>query len=160
MSDVLDERMFEPLGLADTELVNNTREGFVGQGSGGVVSTLSDLAHLVRRADPRRRALRPYAAGAALRRHGVLAGHRPRCRGAVARATPPTAADPEPYLYAFHDGGDVRVVYVPSRDVVMAMRFSRPLYDERRLADGLDDFVFAVVDLQGEPVGASAGDER
>jgi hypothetical protein len=72
---------------------------------------------------------------------------------------PPTTDDPEPFLYAFHDGGDVRVVYVPGKDVVMAMRFSRPLYDERRVADGLDDFVFAVIDLRGESA-ASGADER
>ena len=34
-----------------TAMVNNSREGFVGQASGGVVSTLADLGPLVRRAD-------------------------------------------------------------------------------------------------------------
>ena len=42
---------------------------------------------------------------------------------------PPSAEYPEPFLYTYHDGGDIRVVYIPSRDVVLAMRFSKPLYD-------------------------------
>ena len=159
LSDVLDARLFEPLGLDDTELVNNTRQGFVGQGSGGVVSTLSDLAiwydallrgDAVLSDDMQHELL--YGGVAFSRGTGLGSWRRCPC-------DPPTAADPEPFLYAFHDGGDVRVVYVPGRGVVMAIRFSRPLYDERRVADGLDDFVFAVADLDGEPVVASAGDE-
>jgi hypothetical protein len=58
----------------------------------------------------------------------------------------PTRAESEPFLYAFHDGGDTRLVYIPSRDVVIAMRFSKPLYDQDRIIDGIDDFVFAVAD--------------
>ncbi|HEY5875573.1 MAG TPA: serine hydrolase, partial [Ilumatobacteraceae bacterium] len=45
LSEVLDQRLFTPLGMDHTRVVNNTRAGFVGHGSGGVVSTVSDLAH-------------------------------------------------------------------------------------------------------------------
>ena len=45
LSEVLDQRLFTPLGMDHTRVVNNTRAGFVGHGSGGVVSTVADLAH-------------------------------------------------------------------------------------------------------------------
>ena len=69
---------------------------------------------------------------------------------------PPSEEYPEPYLYTFHDGGDVRVVYIPSRDVVLAMRFSKPLYDADQIVGDIDDFVFAVADRRGRP--ATNGD--
>ena len=58
---------------------------------------------------------------------------------------------PEPFLYTYHDGGDIRVVYIPSRDVVLAMRFSKPLYDADQIIGTIDDFVFAVADRRGAP---------
>jgi hypothetical protein len=58
----------------------------------------------------------------------------------------PTAARPEPYLYVFHDGGDSRVVYIPSRDTVVAMRLSKGLYETDRIADDLVNLTFAIVD--------------
>ena len=49
----------------------------------------------------------------------------------------PTAAQPEPFAISFHDGGDIRVVYIPSRDTVLAIRLSEPLYGDPQLADRL-----------------------
>lgn len=146
LSEVLDTRLFEPLGLRDTELVDNTREGFVGHASGGVVSTVRDLALWY---------------DALVRRRSVLSDDmfHELVWGGIAYAPsaglgtwrhcpcdPPSVADSEPYLYLFHDGGDVRLVYIPSRDVVLVMRFSTPLYGDGRIVDDIDDFVFAVAD--------------
>lgn len=146
LSDVLQQRLFGPLGMADTELVNNQREGFVGHGSGGVVSTLADLAHWY---------------DAVMRGRSLLSDemHQEMLFGGMAyqgnaglgswRHCPcdaPTPSEPEPFLYAFHDGGDVRLVYVPSRDVVLAMRFSKPLYDADQIVGDIDDVIFAVAD--------------
>lgn len=143
---MLDTRLFEPLGLRDTELVDNTREGFVGHASGGVVSTVRDLALWY---------------DALVRRRSVLSDDmfHELVWGGIAYAPsaglgtwrhcpcdPPSVADSEPYLYLFHDGGDVRLVYIPSRDVVLVMRFSTPLYGDGRIVDDIDDFVFAVAD--------------
>ena len=156
LNEVLDERLFAPLGMHHTWVVNNTRAGFVGHGSGGVVSTLSDLALWY---------------DALMRRHVVLSdgmfqemvwGGRMFQRSAGLGAWrhcpcgPPSEEYPEPYLYTFHDGGDVRVVYIPSRDVVLAMRFSKPLYDADQIVGDIDDFVFAVADRRGRP--ATNGD--
>lgn len=146
LSEVLEERLFEPLGMDDTELVNNRRAGFVGHASGGVVSTLGDLG-------------RWY--DALMRQGTVLSdemGHEMLWGGIVYQSNaglgawrhcpcdPPTAAEPEPFLYAFHDGGDARLVYIPSRDVVLAMRFSTSLYGEDRIVDNIDDVIFAIAD--------------
>ena len=151
LSEVLDERLFTPLGMDHTRVVNNTRAGFVGHGSGGVVSTVADLAHWY---------------DALMRQHLVLAdetfqemvwGGRMFQRNAGLGAWrhcpcgPPSEEYPEPYLYTFHDGGDIRVVYIPSRDVVLAMRFSKPLYDADQIVGDIDDFVFAVADRRGRP---------
>lgn len=150
LSEVLEERLFSPLGMDDTRMVNNTREGFVGHGSGGVVSTVADLA-------------RWY--DALMRQHVVLSdemfdelvwgGHRYQRNAGLGtwRHCPcdlPSAEYPEPYLYLYHDGGDVRVVYIPSRDSVLAMRFSKPLYDADQIVGDIDDFVFAVADRRGQ----------
>src|SRR5690606_14665948 len=44
LDKILERELFRPLGLDSTRLVNNDRDGFVGQGSAGVVSTLGDIA--------------------------------------------------------------------------------------------------------------------
>ncbi len=146
LSEVLAERLFVPLGLDDTELVNNSREGFVGHGSGGVVSTLEDLARWYDALMRERVVLSPEMLdemlwGGIVYQPNAGLGSWRHCP-----CDPPSAADPEPFLYAFHDGGDARVVYVPSRDTVLAMRFSKPLYDEDQIIGDIDDFVFAVAD--------------
>ena len=145
LAQVLTERFFEPLGLEHTEMIDNTRAGFVGFASGGVVSTLEDIATWYD-ALVRRQVVLPPAmldemiwGGAEYQTGGGLGAWR-HCP-----CTAATADDPMPWLYVFHDGGDVRVAYVPSQDVVMAMRFSTPLYGRTRIVDGIDDFMFAVL---------------
>ncbi len=146
LSEVLDERIFEPLNMNDTELVNNRRAGFVGHGSGGVVSTLNDLARWYEALMRDETFLSPEM------RHEMLFGGQTFQGNAGLGAwrhcpcDAPTADDPEPFLYAFHDGGDARLVYIPSRDVVLAMRFSKPLYDADHIVGDIDDAIFAVAD--------------
>jgi cellulose synthase (UDP-forming) len=146
LGDQLDARLFEPLGMDDTELVNNYRAGFVGYSSGGVVSTLDDLATwydaLVsdgivlsdEMLDEMIWGGRDYndAAGLGAWRHCP-------CRDA-------TVEDPDPFLYLFHDGGDVRISYHPDEDVVMVSRFSKPLYGTPALAGDIDGFILQVLD--------------
>ncbi len=146
LSEVLDDRIFTPLGMTNTELVNNQRAGFVGHGSGGVVSTLDDLARwygaLMRDGtvlSPEMRDQMLFGGQAYQGNAGLGAWRHCPC-------DPPSDLDPEPFLYAFHDGGDARLVYIPSRDVVLAMRFSKPLYDEDRIVGDIDDVIFAVAD--------------
>jgi cellulose synthase (UDP-forming) len=143
---VLEERLFGPLGMEDTQLVDNRREGFIGQASGGVVSTLADLARwydgLMRSGT---------VLSDEMREEMVFGGQRFQGNAGLGawRHCPcdlPTAARPEPYLYVFHDGGDSRVVYIPSRDTVVAMRLSKGLYETDRIADDLVDLTFAIVD--------------
>ncbi|MEL6890733.1 MAG: serine hydrolase [Actinomycetota bacterium] len=146
LADALERRLFEPLDMDDTELVNNQREGFVGHGSGGVVSTLDDLARwydaLLRQGDviSDRMRLEMLFGGREFQPNAGLGAWR-HCP-----CDPPTYAEPEPFLYAFHDGGDARLVYIPSRDTILAMRFSSPLYGEDRIVDDVVDFTFAVAD--------------
>ncbi len=146
LADVMHARIFEPLGMNATELVNNRREGFVGHASGGVVSTLPDLAvwydALMRQGtvlSPEMREEMLWGGLAYQGNAGLGAWRHCPC-------DPPTAAEPEPFLYAFHDGGDARLVYIPSRDVVIAMRLSKSLYDADRIVDNIDDVIFAVSD--------------
>jgi cellulose synthase (UDP-forming) len=152
LSEVLQERIFTPFGLDDTEMVNNTREGFVGHGSGGVVSTLGDMAHWYDQLMRQHSVLSDEMfdemvwGGNVYQKNAGLGSWR-HCP-----CDPPSEEVPEPYLYTFHDGGDVRLVYIPSRDVVLAMRFSKPLYDEDQIVGDIDDFVFAVADRRGPPV--------
>jgi CubicO group peptidase (beta-lactamase class C family) len=155
LSDVLQQRLFEPLGMDDTELVNNQREGFVGHGSGGIVSTLDDLARwydALMRVDARAGQVSVLSVDM---RHEMLFGGMAYQGNAGLGSwrhcpcDPPTVSDPEPFLYAFHDGGDVRLVYIPSRDVVLAMRFSTSLYGPGNIVGDIDDVIFAVADRRG-----------
>jgi CubicO group peptidase (beta-lactamase class C family) len=151
LEQLVQTRIAGPFGLRSTRLVDNTRAGFVGFASGGVVSTLPDLATwfdalLRRRSVLSDRMLRAMLYG----------GHRYQRSAGLGmwRACPcrrPTNKSPEPFALAFHDGGDIRVAYIPSRDVVLALRLSEPLYDERQLADRLMDATFAIVDRRREP---------
>ncbi len=146
LSEVLETRLFEPLAMNDTELVNNQRAGFIGHASGGVVSTLPDLARWYD-ALMRERIVLSSAMFDELLFGGMDAN--PAAGLGTWRHCPckaPTTAEPEPFLYAYHDGGDIRLVYIPTRDVVMAMRFSKPLYDADQLVGDIDDVIFAVAD--------------
>lgn len=146
LDDVLEQRLFEPLGMDDTKVVNNQREGFVGHGSAGVVSTLDDLARWYD-ALMRERLVLPDELRDEMLFGGIV--YQPNAGLGAWRhcpCDPATPLDPEPFLYAFHDGGDARLVYIPSRDVVMAMRFSTSLYGPERIVDDVVDFTFAVAD--------------
>jgi D-alanyl-D-alanine carboxypeptidase len=147
LGDQLDDRLFDPLGMDDTELVNNYRAGFVGFSSGGVVSTLDDLATWYDALVSDRLVLpdamldemiwggSEYSDSA-----GLGAWRHCPCREA-------TVADPEPWLYLFHDGGDVRITYHPVDDVVIVSRFSKPLYGAPpALAGDIDGFILQVLD--------------
>lgn len=157
LANVLDERLFEPLGLEDTELVDNTRDGFVGYASGGVVSTLDDLVRWYDALLRRQVVLSPGMTeqmvwgGRAFGPNGGLGAWR-RCPCAD-----PTDADPAPYTYVFHDGGDTRVLYLPARDLVVAVRFDVPFYGRDRIADDLDGFLFPALDELDRGVGSDAG---
>ncbi len=146
LADVMHTRLFEPLGMTNTELVNNRREGFVGHASGGVVSTLADLALWYDALMRQRTVLSPEMhdemlwGGIAYQGNAGLGSWR-HCP-----CDPPSEEDPEPFLYAFHDGGDARLVYIPSRDLVIAMRLSTSLYGPERIVDNIDDVIFAVSD--------------
>jgi len=149
LSDVLQQRLFDPLGLDDTELVNNRRAGFIGHGSAGVVSTLDDLAHwydALFRGDQvvtaEQRELLLYGGIVFQGNAGLGTWRHCPCTG-------PSSVDPEPFLYAFHDGGDARLVYIPSRDVVLAIRLTKPLYDEDHIVGDISDLIFAVADRRG-----------
>ncbi len=146
LADVLRTRLFEPLEMNDTELVNNRRAGFIGHASGGVVSTLADLARWYDALMRQDTVLSPEMREEML--WGGLAYQGNAGLGAWRHCPcdPPSEADPEPFLYAFHDGGDARLVYIPSRDLVIAMRLSKSLYDEDRIVDNIDDVIFAVSD--------------
>lgn len=146
LSEVLEQRIFEPLQMHDTELINNRRSGFVGHGSAGVVSTLADLALWYQALMRDGTVLSPE-----MRQEMLFGGQAYQGNAGLGSwrhcpCDPPTAQEPEPFLYAFHDGGDARLVYIPSRDVVLAMRFSKPLYDADRIVGDIDDAIFAVAD--------------
>lgn len=146
LADVMGERLFEPLGLEQTEMVNNSREGFVGGGSAGVVSTVEDLATwydaLIRRGEVLSPEMRDEMLWGGIEYQGNAGlGAWRRCP-----CDPPTAAETEPFLYAFHDGGDVRVLYIPSRQTTLAIRLSKPLYDADQIVGDIDDLIFAVAD--------------
>ncbi len=141
----LESRLFEPLGMDDTALVDNTRPGFVGYASGGVVSTLDDLATWYDSLFRRRVVLSPEMLdemvwGGAQFSEGSGLGAWRHCPCGAG-----TAVDPTPWLYVFHDGGDVRVMYHPDDDVVMVTRFSKPLYLSPSLAGDLDGFALQVL---------------
>jgi CubicO group peptidase (beta-lactamase class C family) len=142
LDTVLEQRLFAPLGLEDTRLINNSRLGFVGQASAGVVSTPRDLARWYD-ALMRRQVVLPPALLAEMLDGGpttsVGLGAWKRCP--CGRAT---AEIPTPWTYVFHDGSDVRVLYIPHRDEVMALRLSSPLYGAERVSDELDALVFAL----------------
>lgn len=149
LSDVLQERLFDPLEMTDTELVNNRRAGFIGHGSAGVVSTLDDLARwydALLRSDQvlnaEQRDMLLYGGMVFQGNAGLGTWRHCPCDG-------PTLADPEPFLYAFHDGGDARLVYIPSRDVVLAIRLTKPLYDEDQIVGDISDLIFAIADRRG-----------
>lgn len=146
LSSVLQQRLFEPLGLDQTELVNNQRAGFVGHASGGVVSTLDELARWYDALLRQRVVLSPEMLDEMF--YGGMIYHEAAGLGTWRRCPcgPPTRAEPTPFLYAFHDGGDVRLVYIPSRDVVLAIRFSKSLYDADHIVGDIDDVIFAVAD--------------
>lgn len=146
LADVMRERLFEPLGLERTEMVNNRREGFVGGGSAGVVSTLEDLAiwydALIRRGAVLSPEMRDEMLWGGMEYQGNAGlGAWRHCP-----CDPPTIAEPEPFLYVFHDGGDVRLLYIPSRQATLAIRLSKPLYDADQIVGDIDDLVFAVAD--------------
>jgi CubicO group peptidase (beta-lactamase class C family) len=148
----LQTRIFEPLGLRHTELVNNTRSGFVGFASGGLVSTLDDLATWYDALFRKKAVLSP-----AMLDEMVWGGREFSSGGGLGAwrhcpCGPPTDANPSPWLYIFHDGGDVRVMYYPADDVVMVARFSEPLYLTPPLAGDIDGFVLQVLgDVTGKP---------
>jgi CubicO group peptidase (beta-lactamase class C family) len=146
LDQLLNARIIGPLGLTSTRLIDNSREGFVGFASGGLVSTLPDLARWFD-ALLRQRVVLPRP----MMREMLYGGRRFQEASGLGMwrlcpCTTPTRKSPEPFTLAFHDGGDTRVVYIPSRDVVLAMRFSEPLYDERQLAQRLPDVTFAIAD--------------
>lgn len=155
LANVLDERFFGPLGLQHTKMVDNTRAGFVGFASGGVVSTVDDVARWYDALVRRRVVLSPAMldemvwGGAAYTDGGGLGAWR-HCP-----CTPPTAEDPMPWLYLFHDGGDVRVSYVPKSDTVVVIRLSVPLYGARHVVDRIDDLIFAVMADERDPTSDS-----
>ena len=146
LAEELTDRFFAPLGMDDTELVDNTRSGYVGFASGGVVSTLEDLGtwydSLFRQgivlSAPM---LDEMIWGGAEFSDGSGLGAWRHCPCASA-----TAEDPTPWLYIFHDGGDVRIMYHPDADVVMVARFSKPLYLTPPLAGDIDGFVLQVLE--------------
>src|SRR5204862_7600157 len=119
----------------------NDRDGFVGQGSAGVVSTLSDLARWYDALFQRREVLSQKMLDAMLfggREFSDDAGlgawrHCP-CRA-------PTDDDPTPFFYAYHDGGDVRVVYLPDEQVTLVVRVSAALYGSTHVVDSIDGIV-------------------
>ena len=49
------------------------------------------------------------------------------------------------YSYAFHDGGDVRVMYFPTSGDVVVGRFSKSLYTAPPLANELDGFAYQAI---------------
>ncbi len=146
LSKVLQTRLFDPLGMTDTELVNNRRAGFIGHGSAGVVSTLDDLAHWYDALMRQDAVLSPEMRDEMLWGGIVYQGNAGLGSWRHCPCDPPSVAEPEPFLYSFHDGGDVRLVYIPSRDQVLALRFSKSLYDADQIVDGIDDIIFAVAD--------------
>lgn len=146
LATVLAERLFEPLGLDDTELVDNTRDGFVGYASGGVVSTLDDLVRWYDALLRRRVVLSP-----AMTEQMIWGGRPFGPNGGLGawRLCPcgdPTDEAPTPYAYVFHDGGDTRLLYLPDRDQVVAVRFDVPFYGPGRIADDLDGFLYPALD--------------
>jgi CubicO group peptidase (beta-lactamase class C family) len=161
LDEILAEEIFEPLELRDTKLVNNDRDGFVGQGSAGVVSTLDDIATWYSALFQRGEVLSPRMLDAMVyggREFSDDAGlgawrHCP-CR-------PPTEADPTPWYYAYHDGGDVRVVYLPDEDAVVVVRVSEPLYGAVHVVDSVDGIIGTLAaDLPPPPVDAPLARSR
>jgi cellulose synthase (UDP-forming) len=146
LGQILQERLFDPLGMTDTKMVDNSRDGFVGYASGGVVSTMHDLAIWYNALTRERTVLGPEMldqmmwGGSAFSKGGGLGAWR-HCP-----CVPATPEVPEPFLYLFHDGGDVRLIYIPSRDIVMVMRFSTSLYGPTKIVGDIDDFIFAALD--------------
>jgi CubicO group peptidase (beta-lactamase class C family) len=138
---ILAEEVFDPLQLRSTRLVNNDRDGFVGQASAGVVSTLADVAAWYDALFRRQVVLSPQMLDAMIyggREFADDAGlgawrHCP-CRA-------PTESDPTPWYYAYHDGGDVRVLYLPDEQAVVAVRVSAALYGSTHVVDSIDGIV-------------------
>jgi cellulose synthase (UDP-forming) len=153
LAEELTNRFFAPLGMDDTELVDNTRSGYVGFASGGVVSTLDDLGTWYDSLFRQKTVLSAPMldemiwGGAEFSDASGLGAWR-HCPCASA-----TADDPTPWLYLFHDGGDVRVMYYPDEDIVMVARFSKSLYLSPPLAGDIDGFVLQVLgDVSAKPV--------
>ena len=174
LATVLDERLFDPLGLDDTELVDNTRDGFVGFASGGVVSTLGDMVRWYDALLRRRVVLSSEMTdemiwgGAEFGRDGGLGAWRSCPCGIAPDEAGPDEAGPDEagpdeagpdeagpdeagpdarsYAYVFHDGGDTRLLYLPARDLVVAVRFDVPFYGPDRIADGLDGFLYPALE--------------
>ncbi len=154
LASQLDQRLFAPLAMDDTEMVDNSRDGFVGFASAGVVSTLDDLAIWYDALFRGRTVLGPamldemiwggerFSPGT-----GLGAWRHCPCRSS-------TTEDSTPWSYLFQDGGDVRIMYFPDQDVVMVARFSKPLYLTPALASDLDGFVYQVL---REPAVVTAG---
>ncbi len=146
LATALEDRLFVPFGLDDTELVDNTRDGFVGFASSGVVTTLDDLLRwydaLVRRQVvlPPEMTKEMIWGGTEFSPNGGLGAWR------LCPCGQPTAEKPAPYAYVFHDGGDTRLLYVPDRDLVVAVRFDVPFYGVDRIADDLDAFLYPALD--------------
>ena len=128
LSEVLDERMFEPLGMDHTGW-STTPGKDSSDRLGWRRVDVGDLAHWYNAL------MRTACVLADEMLHEMIWGGRMYQRNAGLGSwrhcpcDPPSEEYPEPFLYTYHDGGDIRVVYIPSRDVVLAMRFSKPLYD-------------------------------
>ena len=59
---------------------------------------------------------------------------------------PPSYSDPTPWYYSYHDGGDVRLLFMPDLQLTVAIRVSVPLYGSTHVVDVLDALVQAVID--------------
>jgi CubicO group peptidase (beta-lactamase class C family) len=146
LDEILKDELFDPLGLSSTRLVNNDRDGFVGHGSAGVVSTMADIARWYDALYRERSVLSTEMLDQMLlggREFSDDAGlgswrHCP-CR-------PPSYVDPTPWYYSYHDGGDVRLLFMPDLQLTVAIRVSVPLYGSTHVVDVLDALVQAIID--------------
>jgi len=155
LADELHDRFFEPLGMDDTVLVDNSRSGFVGFASGGVVSTLDDLGTWYDSLFRQEIVLSPSMLDEMVWGGNEFSGSGGLGAWRHCPCAPASAANPTPWLYVFHDGGDVRVMYYPDDDVVMVARFSKSLYLTPPLAGDIDGFVLQVLaDVTESPVGS------
>ncbi len=137
LDQLLERRLFEPLGLDDTRLVRNDRPGFVGHGSGGVVSTLDDLVRWYAALLRDGTVLSPTMRDEML--NGGSAFGKAVGLGAWRFCPCATRADgSRSSEYIFHDGGDVRLAYREVDGVVIAIRLSDGIYGEDRAGDDLD----------------------